>query len=49
VKCYLCFQHRDHDALCKGVQSLVTHVLERHDINEYEGDPDIRDVTSAYR
>ncbi|KAB5511497.1 hypothetical protein GE09DRAFT_1180128 [Coniochaeta sp. 2T2.1] len=47
--CYLCFQHRDRDALCKGVQSLVTHVLEKHDIAEYETDPDIRDVTSAYR
>lgn len=47
--CYLCFQHRDRDALCRGVQSLVTHVLEKHDISEYETDPDIRDVTSAYR
>lgn len=47
--CYLCFQYRDRDALCKGVQSLVTHVLEKHDISEYETDPDIRDVTSAYR
>jgi hypothetical protein len=47
--CYLCFQHRDRDALCKGVQSLVTHILEKHDISEYETDPDIRDVTSAYR
>lgn len=47
--CYLCFQHRDRDALCKGVESLVTHVLDKHDVFEYEGDPDIRDVTSAYR
>jgi hypothetical protein len=47
--CYLCFRYRDMDAICKNVQSLVTHVLERHGVGEYERDGDIRDVTSAYR
>ena len=45
----LCFQHRDRDALCKEIQSLVPHVLEKRDIAEYEFDADIRGVTSAYR
>jgi hypothetical protein len=47
--CCLCFRHRDRETLCKRLESLVTHVLEEHDVGEYEMDPDIRDVRSAYR
>ncbi|KAK3325115.1 hypothetical protein B0H66DRAFT_547409 [Apodospora peruviana] len=43
--CYLCFRHRDKDTLCKTMQGLVGHVADKHDIREYETDPDIRDVT----
>ncbi|KAK0609501.1 hypothetical protein B0T17DRAFT_512602 [Bombardia bombarda] len=43
--CYLCFKHRERDTLCKGVESLVGHVSDKHSIREYESDPDIRDVT----
>jgi hypothetical protein len=42
--CYLCYRRRGIDTLCRGMESLVNHVMDKHDIAEYESDPDIRET-----
>lgn len=43
--CYLCLLHRDWDTLCASEEGLVSHVTSKHSIAEYEGDPDIRELS----
>lgn len=38
--CVLCNKHRDADAICRSVESLVNHVGRFHDISELEREPD---------
>jgi hypothetical protein len=40
--CYLCYQFRDTDTLCKTVEGLVAHVSKRHNVREFEEELDIR-------
>ena len=47
--CYLCFRHRDKDTLCDSAETLVNHVVKKHDVREYEEEVDIRDVTPPFR
>ena len=47
--CYLCYRNRDSDTLCRGMESLVNHVLDKHEIREYEEDPDITPAPHMYR
>ena len=41
--CVLCSRHRDVDAICRSVESLVNHVGRYHDITELERDPDLKE------
>jgi hypothetical protein len=41
--CVLCNKHRDVDAICRSVESLVNHVGKFHDISELEREPDLRE------
>lgn len=42
--CVLCFRYRDRDTLCETMEDLANHVCRKHDIREYESDPDIKDA-----
>lgn len=41
--CILCNKHRDVDALCRSVESLVNHVGRFHDMSELEREVDLRE------
>jgi hypothetical protein len=47
--CVLCYRHRERDTLCESMETLVNHVWKKHEVWEYESDPDIKDVSSNYR
>jgi hypothetical protein len=40
--CYLCYQFRDTDTLCKTLEGLVGHVSKRHSAQDYDDELDIR-------
>lgn len=42
--CVLCNKHRDKDALCRTVESLVNHVGRFHSVSELERDLDLRET-----
>lgn len=42
--CVLCARFRDRDTIVASAQGLVKHVWRRHDVNEYEAEPDIREI-----
>lgn len=39
--CVLCARFRDHDTIVMSAEDLVMHVWQRHDVKEYEAEPDI--------
>ncbi|KAF2673154.1 hypothetical protein BT63DRAFT_147783 [Microthyrium microscopicum] len=43
--CVLCYNHRERDTICESVAGLVRHVWQRHDVSEFEAEPDIREVS----
>lgn len=45
--CLLCARFRDRDTILESAQGLVRHVWRRHDVNEYEVEPDIWEVEYA--
>jgi hypothetical protein len=40
--CFLCYEFRDTDTLCRTIEGLVGHVSKRHNVREYEDEIDIR-------
>lgn len=42
--CVLCSKHRDQDAICRTVDSLVNHVGRFHEVSELERDVDLRET-----
>ncbi|KAH8887128.1 hypothetical protein GQ53DRAFT_693458 [Thozetella sp. PMI_491] len=46
--CVLCYRHRDKDTLCETMEDLANHVLKKHDIREYDPDPDIKEVDRPF-
>ncbi|KAF1963694.1 hypothetical protein CC80DRAFT_11839 [Byssothecium circinans] len=42
--CVLCNRHRERDAICRTVESLVNHVGNFHDVGELEREPDLRET-----
>jgi len=42
--CVLCYRYRDRDTICESIGGLVKHVWAKHDVAEYESDPDIKEV-----
>lgn len=42
--CTICNKHRDVDAICRTVESLVKHVGTYHEVNELEREIDLREV-----
>ncbi|KAK1834922.1 hypothetical protein QBC39DRAFT_342245 [Podospora conica] len=47
--CFLCRCHRERDTVCEDVPTLVRHLVERHEVGEYLGDGDIREVEGVRR
>jgi hypothetical protein len=43
--CILCYRNRDRDTLCETANGLVKHVWAKHDVAEYESEPDIREAS----
>jgi hypothetical protein len=46
--CHLCYRYRERDTICESQEGLVNHVANKHDVREYEGDPDIREVSKSW-
>jgi hypothetical protein len=42
--CVLCARFRDRDTIVASAQGLVRHVWRKHDVSEYEVEPDIREI-----
>ena len=42
--CVLCARFRDRDTIMESARGLVKHVWQRHDVDEYGAEPDIREV-----
>lgn len=42
--CVLCAQFRDRDTIMESARGLVRHVWQKHDVDEYGAEPDIREV-----
>jgi hypothetical protein len=42
--CVLCSKFRDRDAICRTVESLVSHVGNFHEVGELERDADLREM-----
>jgi hypothetical protein len=42
--CVLCARFRDRDTIVASTQGLVRHVWRKHDVDEYEAEPDIREI-----
>lgn len=42
--CVLCARFRERDTILESAQGLVRHVWQKHSVEEYESDPDIRDI-----
>lgn len=42
--CVLCSRFRDRDTILESAQGLVRHVWQKHDAEEYEVEPDIREI-----
>lgn len=47
--CYLCARHRERDTLCRDTETLVAHISDKHDVREFESDPDIREIRGSSR
>jgi hypothetical protein len=45
--CVLCSAYRHRDTVCATAEGLVRHVWREHQVGEYEGDVDIREVCVA--
>jgi len=43
--CYLCYRNRERDTLVKTIRGLVGHVMDKHEVGEYEREVDIREVS----
>jgi hypothetical protein len=43
--CLLCYRHRDRDTICESAAGLVKHLWQRHEVEEYNSDPDIREAS----
>ena len=42
--CVLCSRFRDRDTIVASAQGLVKHVWRRHNMDEYEAEPDIKEI-----
>ena len=42
--CVLCNRHRERDAVCRNVEALVNHVGRFHDVEELEGEVDLKEM-----
>jgi hypothetical protein len=42
--CVLCARFRDRDTIVASAQGLVKHVWRRHNVEEYEAEPDIKEI-----
>ena len=42
--CVLCSKHRDRDAICRTVESLINHVGKFHEVSELERDTDLKEL-----
>lgn len=45
--CVLCARYRDKDAICRSVDALVNHVGRFHEVDELEGDVDLKETALA--
>jgi hypothetical protein len=43
--CLLCYRFRDRDTICESAAGLIKHLWQKHEVDEYESDGDIREAS----